>query len=231
MQPHPPETPKPRSGRPAARDLLAALALGAGALLLYAANGDFLPASDPVPSVYLPISLLEEGNLTFTPEEMPCMFLWTLQTDQGPLVVKFNRWDEVPREEATLRVRGPDAPLPQDRTWRELRRAGRLKPWTRDYFILPAAPPHQGEYVSGYGIGAGLTALPFYAAATASGTGCWWIWRRFWPCAASPWPERSAHARPGGPPSPCAWHGPWGCSSSAPGRTTRSAGIAGAPTW
>ena len=38
---------------------------------IYHLNGDFLPGNDAKPNVYLALSILDEGNLTFTPSEMP----------------------------------------------------------------------------------------------------------------------------------------------------------------
>jgi hypothetical protein len=51
-----------------------ALILFGGLLGVYNLNGDFLPAADAIPSGYLAASLLEEGDLSFTPAEVPFMF-------------------------------------------------------------------------------------------------------------------------------------------------------------
>jgi hypothetical protein len=74
-------------------NLVIAAGLLAGFLLLYLANGDFLPASDPIPSVYLPLSVLDDGNLTFTPEEAPFMFVWNLEHEGKRGLLKFNDWE------------------------------------------------------------------------------------------------------------------------------------------
>ena len=62
--------------RPGRSNALAAWAVFAVTLGVYSANGDFLPGNDSKPNVYLPISILREGNPTFTPDEMPFMFVW-----------------------------------------------------------------------------------------------------------------------------------------------------------
>ena len=52
-------------------------------LCFYHANLAFLPVGDAVPNVALPISLLEERNITFTPDEFPGMFRWKLHGAAG----------------------------------------------------------------------------------------------------------------------------------------------------
>jgi len=129
------------AGRPGAAT--AALVF-VGLLAVYLINGDFLPGDDATPNVYLPVSILNEGNLTCTPAEMPFMFHWALETPAGRRPIpQFRRWDEDPRltrlyADGTLKVAGAQ------------------------YYLVPTR--RAGEYVGQYGPGAGLTALPVFAA-------------------------------------------------------------------
>jgi len=129
---------------PTARTNVVAGSLVFAALLaVYHLNGDFLPGNDATPNVYLPVSLLNEGNLTFSPPEAPFMFHWALQTPRGWARIPFIRsFDEDPR-------------MPQ------LYANGTLIAERPQYYLLPTRQP--GEFVGQYGPGAGLTALPVFA--------------------------------------------------------------------
>jgi len=118
--------------------LLAFLAL----LGVYHANGDFLPGHDATPNVYLPLSVLNDGNLTFNAEEAPFMFLWKVQTDDGERYANFLRWE-------------------QDPWFRHAYDAGALGVLRERYFLTPTR--RDGEYVGLSGIGAGLVAFPAIA--------------------------------------------------------------------
>ncbi len=135
---------------PAAKShgLLAAVVFAA-LLGVYLSNGDFLPGDDATPNVYLPVSILSEGNLTFSPAEMPFMFHWALETQRGRQPIpQIRRWSQDPRlpklyEDGTLKVAGTQ------------------------YYLLPTRT--EGEYIGQYGPGAGLTALPLFAVLHAVG--------------------------------------------------------------
>ena len=136
------------SERLSARDGLVACGLILGFLGLYHANGDFLPGNDAVGSIYLAVSVLTEGNLSFTPDEMPRMFTWTLATDDGRRVVRIGSWEQE---------------APGGTTWGALRRAGRLTPREPGYYIVPSVDPRRLGYTNAFGPGAGLTGAPFFA--------------------------------------------------------------------
>jgi len=112
---------------------------------VYHANGGFLPGNDAKPNVYLAISAIRDGDLTFTPREMPFMFLWTLRTPQGAAPARVNAWTD------TIDGRSAE----------DLYSAGRLSVEREHYYIVPSARP--GEYVGAFGPGAGLCALPVFA--------------------------------------------------------------------
>jgi hypothetical protein len=133
-----PELPGRRSWR-----IPAALFLGL--LLLYEINGAFLRVGDATTNLYLPVQILTRGTLTFSPEEMPFMFLWKdlVLSPQKP--IRVNSWDD--------KIFGHVA--------RDLYRGGTLTPAQPRYYLVPAVQP--GRYVGIYGPGAGLSALPYFA--------------------------------------------------------------------
>jgi len=134
-----PATPPPKTGR-----ANAAWAVGILVLLfaIYNVNGDFLPGNDAKPNVYLALSILDEGNLTFTPSEMPFMFVWDLDRGDRSIPIYPRDWNQ--------RFDG--------RTLAELRAEGRVSVRSEKYYIVPTI--RDGIYVSMYGPGAGLAALP-----------------------------------------------------------------------
>jgi len=97
------------------------------------------------------LSLLNEGNLSFTPSEMPFMFVWKLQTTGDARPVLLASWDE--------QVAGTSA--------ESLRRDGSLALDSERYYLLPSVrtdrPGGERQYVGTFGPGAGLTALPVFA--------------------------------------------------------------------
>lgn len=142
------ENPNPRrrtdprcSGQPVRprRNTLAAWGLFLFLLAVYHVNGDFTPGNDATPNVFLPVSVLTEGNLSFTVEEVPFMFLARVQTPQGPREVPLQSVDRL----RALRARYQVEVRPK-------------------YYIVPSV--HQGVYVNTFGPGAGLCALPVFAA-------------------------------------------------------------------
>ena len=130
------------------RDLGIACGLFVGFLVLYHLNGDFLVGRDAEPNIYLPVSVLQEGNFVFTPEEMPLMFTWVLETGDGRRRIRFDCWDG----KAT-----------GDETFRECYDAGKLRPLEPAYYLVQSKEPDSRTYVNQYGPGTGLTALPFFA--------------------------------------------------------------------
>lgn len=118
----------------------------AGLFIAYQLNSDFSPGNDSKPATFLPVAVLEYGALSFSPEEAPFMFEWE---STGPEGIK------------PARVPDIDAKLPGGQTARENLRAGRLRVVKEKYFIEPSVVP--GRYVSIFGLGSGLTALPVFA--------------------------------------------------------------------
>jgi hypothetical protein len=125
--------------------------LFAGLVGIYQANGDFTISHDATGNTYLPVSLLTHGRCSFTPTDMPFMFLWVLQTPQGRVRVHVSRWDETN----------------DGVTFAELRENGKLRFLGPEYYLIPCdrTDPATGDrtYVNTFGIGAGLTALPLFA--------------------------------------------------------------------
>ena len=62
-------------------------------LSVYHVNGDFLVGYDQVGNVYLPLSLLREGNPSFTPTELPSAFDWELVTAEGRRTITVRNWN------------------------------------------------------------------------------------------------------------------------------------------
>jgi hypothetical protein len=114
------------------------------AFLVYISNGDIVEGNDARPNLYLPVSLLSEGNLSFSPEEMPFMFHWRLDS---------------PAESKVGSFRHPWGPKHYQK-WYDLYRSGKLVPISHKYYIVPSTKT--GLYVNTFGPGAGLTALPLY---------------------------------------------------------------------
>ena len=151
--------PKPSTGR----DWAIAVGLLLGFLALYHLNGDFLPGNDATPNVCLPVGVLRDGSLAFTPEQWPSMFTWTLKTGGGDRAVRVRSWDqeaEVPSAAADSSPAGSGA---QHVTWGQLHSQGKLVLRQPEYYLVPSVEPGRRGYVNQYGPGAGLTALPLFA--------------------------------------------------------------------
>lgn len=109
----------------------------------YHFNGDVLPGKDATANVYLSVSLLEQGNLSYEPLEFPFLF----QT-----------W----RYKGT-KIRGRAAQLKPDVTIEGIRIAdlveqGKLVYENPQYCITPSR--NKGIYVNTFGIGSGICMLP-----------------------------------------------------------------------
>ena len=89
LQPQPsrPAAPPPNPRR---TDRRIAAALAVVLLLVYFASADLLPTTDAIGNMHLALSVLDEGNFSFTPVEKPFIFRWLLKADSGdePVVVK-----------------------------------------------------------------------------------------------------------------------------------------------
>lgn len=124
-------------------------------LVVYHINGDFLVGNDAKSNVYLAPTLLSKGRLTFTPQDTPFMFHWKLSTPEADVAVRFDHWDA--QELAT-----PTTPLVLSRNGalRELYDEGRLTVQAAKYYVVPTTTP--GHYITTFGPGSGLSALPVY---------------------------------------------------------------------
>jgi hypothetical protein len=105
---------------------------------IYHSDGYFRVRTDAIPNIYLPVSILNEGNLSFSQKEFPFMF-W-----KNEEVLKHN--GELERLQRTQAVFPGKAVFPY-------------------YYLTKSRYP--GIYVNSYGIGAGLTALPVFAVIKA----------------------------------------------------------------
>lgn len=180
------QQPRPVADR--AGRLTAAWAAGVFLVLLgaYLANGDFLPGNDAKANVYLPVSLLREGNLSFTPREAPFMFIWQARlppaSGGAPEDEAFlQRWRRFAETAWSNRVDGWQQRLigvSAERlyAWQMLGNPGPM------YYIIKSirnTPDGQPLYVNTFGPGAGLCALPMVAAAelfTDLPADAWTLW-------------------------------------------------------
>ncbi len=124
--------------------LLLALAL----TFIYSANGELLAVGDAIPNVYLVASLLDQGQVAFTPSRNPWLFAWKLRgTDKEIRLISLK-----------TNVAGFDG--------RRLYAFGMLIPEPQ-YFLVPSVRSDPGtqerQYVGLYGVGASLTAVPVLA--------------------------------------------------------------------
>jgi hypothetical protein len=137
----------------------AALAFAA-ALAVYLASGSAVPDShDTTANAYLPVSLLSDGDLAFSPLEAPFMFLWGEKRAGGVVLVNVQSWAH---------------PAPGSTgTFADEYRAGRLEWLGPRYYLVPTKREREatGEplFASAFGVATGLTALPAAAIATALG--------------------------------------------------------------
>ena len=116
-------------------------------LVAYLANGDILPGNDATANVRLAGKVVSKHKLVFTPEDDPFMFEWRLKTPKGERRAVFRSWLSSLNGEPIRRVyeRGDlSAPEPF-------------------YFLMKTRYP--AVYANRYGVGAGLLAVPFVAAA------------------------------------------------------------------
>src|SRR5689334_21148356 len=138
-----------------------ALAVFFVALLVYFANAASLlpPESDSVPNAFLAASVLEDGDLAYSPFEAPFMFVWSAKKDERDVVVHVLNWNQVP----------PGSEKP----WSEHYQEGRLQFLRPKYYLVPTlrerASTGEPMFVSAFGPMAGLTAIPLAAVARLAG--------------------------------------------------------------
>lgn len=115
-----------------------------GLLAVYHVNGDYYPVLDARPSAMIAESMLDEGNLSISPDEMPRTLHWKLHAGGRELPVRISHYDDrVARlfAEGSLTVNT------------DYCRGGRLIPTVYD-----------GIYINTFGPGAGMMAVPVFAA-------------------------------------------------------------------
>ncbi len=155
-------------------------------LIVYHANGDFLPGNDATANLYLPLNLLRGRGLSFQPAEMPQMFIWHLRPPaerpvKGAEPSASKRGKEQPAglSRRTVRISHWNRPIDPKSwqwlqkvhwspwsappTWGQLQQAGWLQLAGPEYYLVASKDPDRLGYVNQYGPGAGLTALPIFA--------------------------------------------------------------------
>ena len=133
----------------------AALAFAA-AFLVYLASAPAVPYSqDSTANAYLPVSVLGDGDLVFSPREAPLMFLWGEKRGEATVPVSVQSWAQ-PGTEGS---------------YGDEYRAGKLSLLAPRYFLVPTTRSRSGQplFAGAFGPAAGLTALPVAGLAAALG--------------------------------------------------------------
>lgn len=120
------------------RNELTACGLFVGLFALYLSNAVYCVTADSAPNIYLTMSLLGDGDFTMTPREAPCLFHW--------------------------RLKGSDEEIPVTAIDARLKRMidqGELTTLKEMPFLVPSV--QEGRYVSTFGPGPAIVALPAYA--------------------------------------------------------------------
>lgn len=173
IRPATPARDVPSRSAPSRLAIFAGIVLGL--LLIYHANGDFLPGRDSVTNAWLPVAVLNDGQMAFRPSRMPYLFDWQLADTKENL--RFARWDQV-LAPSTLASSTPESSPPATSatggeppagsSMAELYRARKLVLRGPGYYLFPSrlVDGRTGErlYASTFGPGAGLTALPVFAS-------------------------------------------------------------------
>jgi hypothetical protein len=115
------------------------------AFTVYNSNGDFLPGNDAKGTLYLPISLLKDGNLSFRPDEFPFMFIWQLTINGKTEIVQVESLESIYK----------GIPLG------ELYNNGALVPVQAKYYITGTI--YDNIYVNRFGPGPAILAFPIFA--------------------------------------------------------------------
>lgn len=134
-----------RKGR---KDILIAFLLFLSLSVLYISNGNFLPGNDAKPNVFLAVSILTEGNPSFSIDEFPFMFSWKLDEGNRWSNILINNWDDI--------VQGTTA--------RDLYEQGKITFDNHKFYLVKTNQPD--VFVNTFGLGTGLFALPFFAVAS-----------------------------------------------------------------
>jgi len=116
----------------------------------YHVNGVLYLSNSVTANAALPISILNEGNLTFTTAEHPNMFEWQVEEEGEAEPIYIHAWQQLVRGEAA----------------EERLKRGEITLVGSQYFLVESV--HEGKWVNAEGIGAGLTALPVLAVLHAA---------------------------------------------------------------
>lgn len=122
-----------------------AAVLGAALLAVYLSGGDYYPIGDATPSALQAVSLLEDGNLSFTSDEVPERLIWKLHAPGGMRIVPVTYVDDEVAQALA---------------------AGRLTIEDVHYSISPTT--REGVYLNTFSPGAALTAVPVFAVLKAA---------------------------------------------------------------
>lgn len=144
------------------KDILVAFFLFLSLFILYLANGNFLPTNGAKPNVFLAVSMLTEGNPSFSLDEFPFMFKWKLDQGDRWTNIKINSWDD------------PVGGMPA----RALYNQGKIVLDDHKFYLVQTNRPD--VFANTFGLGAGLFALPFFAVASVFSdaflSDYWHIW-------------------------------------------------------
>lgn len=149
------------SAAPTSTDWRVALATFVAALFTYLSNMSLLPLNpDSLPNAFLPVSVLEDGDMAFSPFEAPFMFVWSMKRDGDA--------------EIGMHVQSLSATPPgSQKAFIEHYRDGELKFRGPKYYLVPTvrerASTGEPLFVGTFGFAAGLTALPLAALAHLGG--------------------------------------------------------------
>jgi hypothetical protein len=115
-------------------------------MIVYMANGTVQFGNDATSNVHLPLQVLEHRSVFFTPEQNPHMFTYQFRTPTGAKYGRIRDWNAAYEGGTLLSA---------------LRR-GDLTFVDSYYYLVPTQ--HSGKYANTFGLGAGLVALPVFAA-------------------------------------------------------------------
>jgi len=108
-----------------------------GMFAVYSLNPSYLVVTDMMANVHQPLNMLR-GNMTFTPDSHPFMFMWKTAKDGNR--IEINSWTPALQQQY---------------------KSGAIQFLGPEYYLVESKIP--GRYVNFFGIGASLVALPAYA--------------------------------------------------------------------
>ncbi|MDP7037906.1 MAG: hypothetical protein QGI45_02005, partial [Myxococcota bacterium] len=115
-----------------------------GSLCLYNVNTTPLPTWDMYGNIFTTLSLIHDGSVEITPEEIPMLFEWKLKSNEGERLIRVAHWDIQVGEKSA----------------RQLYAEGLLLPTKEEFFLVPTV--HNNVFVNTFGPGAAILALPLF---------------------------------------------------------------------